>query len=106
MQLRFLGLKQIIVRSGKGNKDRVAPIATKITADLQQAIEHAKNWMLSVSQKDTERFICSTLWHGNTQMRPRSLPGSMFFRRGNGLLTPVLALSGDTISVSNPYSGR
>ena len=35
-------LKQIIVRNGKGNKDRVAPIPTKITVDLQQAIEHAK----------------------------------------------------------------
>lgn len=36
------GLNQLVVRNGKGNKDRVAPIPEKLTKDLRSTIEHAK----------------------------------------------------------------
>ena len=35
-------LRQLIVRNGKGNKDRVTPIPEKIIPDLKHAIEHAQ----------------------------------------------------------------
>ena len=35
-------LKQLVVRNGKGNKDRVTPLPEKIIPRLQQAIAHAK----------------------------------------------------------------
>jgi integron integrase len=35
-------LKQLVVRNGKGNKDRVTPLPEKIIPLLQQAIEHAQ----------------------------------------------------------------
>jgi integrase len=76
-----LALNQIVIRDGKGWKDRVTMLPQRIKADLE---------------KHLAAFICLTRWSANFPTQIASGHGSTFFRPLRSRRTPVRANAAGT----------
>ncbi len=94
LRLRILDVdfdySQIIVREGKGKKDRVVPLPKYLNEPLKQQIEKSKSCMMKILPKATVKFIYQMPCQENIQMRQKNYVGNMFFPAGNFLLTLVV----------------
>ena len=73
--------RQIVVRNGKGQKDRVVPLPQRPVQALRQ--HSSKPSSASTRQlinRDMGPFFCRMPWHENTRRRPGNGAGSMSSR--------------------------
>lgn len=77
------GYGQIVVRDGKGKKDRMTMLPKIIEDSLQSICKRLKSFIKRIWQQAMEPFICHMLWSENTRMPIRNGAGNMFSRLQN-----------------------
>jgi integrase len=73
------GYKQIVVRDGKGNKDRVTMLPVFLVDSLKRHLEKVKILHERDLKQGFGMVTCLTHWRESTEMPTRSGDGSMFF---------------------------
>jgi integrase len=74
---------QIVVRAGKGNKDRVVMLPQSVRADLQSNCKGDASSTSATCSAGWPASISRTPWSGNIRGRPRSWAGSSCSLRGS-----------------------
>jgi Phage integrase, N-terminal SAM-like domain/Phage integrase family len=98
---------QILVRDGKGRKDRVTMLPQRFQPALREQLARVKEQHeKDLAQRASERSICSQPWSGNTPMLYGNGSGSMCFRRAGGQWTPETERCVGIISTKTPCNGR
>lgn len=90
IRLRILDIDfdyaQIIVREGKGNKDRIVPLPQRLKEPLMEQINNVR----ILHDKDLEEGLVKCIypmhWQKNIPMQQKSYVGNMSFPAGNCLL--------------------
>ena len=99
------GYQQIIVRDGKGSKDRVTMLPTIISAPLKHHLEKVK----IIHERDLKAGFGSVFLlrlNGNTKTQVTAGPGNMSFQLRNDILTPKVRLKGGIIFMNRLFSGQ
>jgi integrase len=78
---------EIVVRAGKGDKDRHTMLPTAIKEALFKQIEANRSQHQEYLKKDSVALLCRMLWSGNIPMLDKSGGGNGFFRLLN--ITPI-----------------
>jgi len=55
----LLSQKLLLVRNGKGNKQRYVPLAEQSSRDIEEYLNHGRKWFLQPRQKDLSRHLSS-----------------------------------------------
>ena len=79
------GYNQIIVRDGKGNKDRITMLPGLLKEPLKVHLEKVKIIHEQDLKKDMVKYICRMHWKENIPMLQKSLAGNMSFLHQNFL---------------------
>jgi integrase len=90
--------REIIIRDGKGERDRVTMLPNSVATALQLQIEGVKRLHEHDLNVAMARFICRTRWSGNTRTRAETLFGSICFRQRTFQSTREPKKRGDLIS--------
>jgi site-specific recombinase XerD len=93
------GLNQIVVRDGKGQKDRATPLPITIVPALQHQIGCAK----VISPTVTERYLCLLRWRASIRTRRASFRGGTFFRPRTVVAIPIAVASNAITSMSRQF---
>jgi len=96
---------QIVVRDGKGQKDRVTMLPQHVKAALQQHLLDVQHLHTQDLDKAVEACTSRTRWSANTPTPITSGCGNMSFLRPRCRATLAQASSGGTISTHWSYSG-
>ena len=96
---------QIVVRDGKGHKDRVTMPPQHVKAPLQRHLRNVKNSMSRICRRVLDTSTCRMRWSANTPTPITSGCGNMSFLRPRCRATLAQASSGGTISTNWSYSG-
>ena len=84
-----IAYRQILVREGKGGKDRVTMLPETAVQRLHEQLGKVKRCHeIDLRAKATERCICLTRWRANTRASGASGAGSMFFVRASARPIP------------------
>ena len=86
--------KKILIRDGKGAKDRVAMLPVTLVDLLQRHLQTVKALHDDDLQAGYGKFICPTRWSASIRMPPVNGAGSMCFRRHKFRSIRVSALPG------------
>ena len=97
---------QIVVRDGKGHKDRVTMLPQHVKAPLQRHLRNVKNSMNRICRRVLDTSTCRMRWSANTPMPIASGCGSMFFLPCSRRRLPGRASSGGITPINCSYSWR
>ncbi len=97
---------QIVVRDGKGHKDRVTMLPQHIKAPLQRHLHNVKNSMSRICRRVLDTSTCRMRWSANTPMPIASGCGSMSSLPRSRRRIPGRASSGGITSTNWSCSGR
>jgi len=97
--------RAIIVRDGKGGKDRVVTLPDELVVPLKRPSPTAGRCSSATARKESARCTCPSRWPGNTRMLSRSGRGSMYSRPISQAWTRAPA-SGDAIISTRAASRR
>jgi integrase len=75
--------KEILIRDGKGFKDRVTMLPVSLVRPLEAHLQKVREWHQPIWRKGTVRCICRMRWSESIPMRRRNEAGSMCFRPPN-----------------------
>ena len=84
----------IMVRDGKGDKDRVTILPLNVKAQMQRHIQGVKNFMTRTWRRDLGAFTCHMPWRESTRTLLENGPGNTYSPRQNARSTPGVALNG------------
>jgi len=97
---------EIVVRDGKGAKDRVTMLPESVKADLQAHLAWRRDLFERDLRQARPRFTCRMHWHASIRTRRRSGAGSMCFRRAAIRSTRAAARNAGIISTKSCCSAR
>jgi len=97
---------QIVVRDGKGHKDRVTMLPQHVKAPLQRHLHSVKNSMNKICRWVLDTSTCRMRWSTNTPMPIASGCGRMSSLPRSRRRIPGRASSGGITSTNWSYSGR
>jgi len=97
-------MKQIVVREGKGNVDRITMLPEAVIPSLREQLQRVK----LIHQRDLQQglgmFIFPSPWSASTRVQTGSGPGSMFSRRCHAPRIRVAESSDVTTSAPKRFS--
>ena len=100
-------LRQVVVRDGKGAKDRVTPLPDPIEDELRRQTPSAPSSSTSATSRTaTARSTSPMRWSGSTPRPPPSRTGSTSSRRRAARSTPAAGSSAATTSRPPPCRRR
>lgn len=73
--------REIIVRDGKGQKDRVTMLPMRVVEPLRQHLNKVQRLHQDDLAEGLAKLICRSRWRASIRMRRRSGDGSSFSRR-------------------------
>jgi integrase len=100
------GYRQILVREGKGQKDRVTMLPHMVMEPLRAQLQKVKTLHEQDLGRDLERFTCHLHWNTNILMLAANGVGSMSCRPRSGPRIRVRARNAAITSMRRCCSGQ